>query len=67
MPYVHDVHSTQLTPHLNAHAEDDTLDDTRLGESGERCLSLLALERQCLFDLLVLGQDLGVVHIAAAV
>jgi hypothetical protein len=62
----HDIHPAQLRPHLNRHTEDDALDNTRLHKSAKAGLSLLALEAKSVFNLPILGKDLGVVQVTAA-
>lgn len=63
----HDVHTAELRPHLNGHAEDDTLEHARSDESLERRDGLLTLEAKSFLNLVVLGKHLGVVDIAASV
>lgn len=59
--------TTQLRPHLDGHAENDTLENARLDECGKAGLGFLTLETKSILDLLVLGEDFGMVYIASSV
>ena len=61
----HDVHTAQLRPHLDRHAQDDSLEDAPFRQSREAGCSLFPLEAESFLNLLILGKDFGVVDIAA--
>lgn len=63
----HDVHATELGPHLQTNTEDNTLKHSWLKENLVASARLLALDSQSFLNLAVLGKDFGVVDIAVTV
>ena len=63
----HDVHSTKLRPHLNAHTENHTLEHAGSNKSLEACNRLFTLEPNRFLDFAILGKDLGIVQVAVSV
>lgn len=60
------IHSSQLTPRLDRDTKKNALENARFGENSKAGVSDLTLKSKSLFDLLVLGENLGVVYVAAA-
>jgi hypothetical protein len=63
----HDIHATELRPHLNAHTENNTFEHTGGHKSLEAIDRLFTLKSESVFDFVILGEDLGVVDIATSV
>ena len=63
----HNIHTAKLRPHLNGHAQNDTLDYAGLDQGSKTSLGLLTLKAKSLLDLLVLSENLGVVDVTGAV
>lgn len=63
----HDVHATELGPHLQANTEDNTLEHSWFKEDLVAGVRLFAFDSQGFLNLAVLGKDFGVVDIAVSV